>query len=44
MGDTKKVAKTEKTEKTEKPISYECVRCGFKTDTSAKMQVHINRS
>jgi hypothetical protein len=24
-------------------IHYECIRCGFKSDTSSRMQVHINR-
>lgn len=26
-----------------KTKSYECVRCGFKADTSGKMKIHINR-
>jgi len=32
-----------KTKQTEPSQSYECIRCGFKTDTTKRMQIHIDR-
>ncbi len=36
-------SKKEKAEKTEKDKTYKCIRCGLTTDTTNRMQIHIDR-